>query len=626
MRSISDNGRTTRFVYDDSGTRVIKTGAQGETVYVNEKWTVRNRSVGTKHVYVGSTRIASKLSPGDAHVRPDAPDLMSMMLGKWWEHRSTNGHQHGRNVEKNPHYEVLSEMPDDGMPDTNFVYVYHPDHVGSTSYVTDVDGELYEHVQYFPSGEPWVDQRSNTERLPYLFSGKELDQETGLSYFGARYYDPRVGLWASSDPAATTYLDGSTGLGGVFLPVNLASYAYAGHNPQKYTDPDGRAINLVAAGIGAAAGTLIGGGVELGRQLWKGDTVNWKRVGASAAGGFVAGGLAGLTGGATLVANAGVNLAAQGAMAGVGSAAGGTVTRTLLGEKTTAGDLVQDGVVGVATFGVMKGAGALWQRAAPAAAGGSRCPGCGICFAPGTQVLMADGSTKAIEDIEPGDYVVSDEPDDALPPSARRVTEVHRTATYRLFHIRVGEDENGEVLATGRHPFWTKRGWIAAEELSHWDVLLTTSGEWVPIRSIAEESRDTPTYNLSVEELHTYFVVAGETPLLVHNVDPFDIMFTQSNYGSTFSDGPWAGRTVQEAIEEARTLGRLPDGLKLNAVRMGDGTWATLNNRTLAVARGANLPNVDPVEAGPKGLNKLNQLLRNSGLAGPIDHAEMRCK
>ncbi|WNG15531.1 SpvB/TcaC N-terminal domain-containing protein [Cystobacter fuscus] len=363
IRSISDNGRTTRFVYDDGGDRIIKTGTQGETVYVNDKWTVRNRSVGTKHVYVGTTRIASKLSPGDAHVRPDEHDLVAMMLGKWWEHRSVNGHESGRNVEKNPHYEVPSEMPDDGMPDTNFLYFYHPDHIGSTGYVTDVDGALYEHMQYFPSGEAWVDQRSNTERLPHLFSGKELDQETGLYYFGARYYDPRVGLWASADPAATEYLDGEASIGGVYHPVNLATYAYAGHNPQKYTDPNGRALNLVAAAIGAVGGGIIGGGVELGRQLWRGEDVNWNRVGATAAGGAVAGGLAGLTAGGSLLA--------QGAMAGAASAAGGTVTRTALGEKTTGTALAVDAAVGVATFGIVKGGSAV-LRSTGSAANGAR--------------------------------------------------------------------------------------------------------------------------------------------------------------------------------------------------------------------------------------------------------------
>lgn len=75
-----------------------------------------------------------------------------------------------------------------------------------------------------------------------------------------------------------------------------------------------------------------------------------------------------------------------------------------------------------------------------------------------------------------------------------------------------------------------------------------------------------------------------------------------------------------------QSLGEVRLRSALNAMRRGDGTWVTLNNRTLAVARGANLPNVNPVEVGKSGINKLTQLLRNSDLVGPIDDAVMRCK
>ncbi|NIY72040.1 hypothetical protein HCZ30_06270 [Marivivens donghaensis] len=74
-------------------------------------------------------------------------------------------------------------------------YYYHPDHLGSTSYVTDVDGEIFQHLEYFPFGETFVEEASNTQRTPYLFTAKELDAETGLYYFGARYYDPRTSVW-----------------------------------------------------------------------------------------------------------------------------------------------------------------------------------------------------------------------------------------------------------------------------------------------------------------------------------------------------------------------------------------------------------------------------------------------
>jgi hypothetical protein len=252
--------------------------------------------------------------------------------------------------------------------------------------------------------------------------------------------------------------------------------------------------------------------------------------------------------------------------------------------------------------------------------------GAPLCFAPGTKVLMADGSTKAIEEVHPGDLVLTDDPEDDEGPRSQEVIAVHKAATHRIFHIQVTGEYGGEILSTGRHPFWTKRGWMAAEELTTSDLLLDEGGREVAIAGLAVESRDTPTFNLSVDGDHTFFVVAGKTSVLVHNVDPWDIKFSQSSYGAVFAEGPWAGRSLAEAIAEARALGRLPEGLTLNAMRMGDGSWVTLNNRTLAVARGANLLNVNPVEAGGSGLNKLNQLLRSSDLVGPVEDAVMRCK
>src|SRR5690606_24522041 len=131
-------------------------------------------------------------------------------------------------------YRVDTTMPSPmGLPESNFVYFYHPDHLGSTSFVTDGGGEVYEHVQYFPHGEIWADERSNTERLPYLFTGKELDQETGLYDFEARQYDPRIGLWASPDPALDGYL-AFQGNAGVATPANLALYSYGYNNSQKF--------------------------------------------------------------------------------------------------------------------------------------------------------------------------------------------------------------------------------------------------------------------------------------------------------------------------------------------------------------------------------------------------------
>ena len=84
-----------------------------------------------------------------------------------------------------------------------------------------------------------------------------MDEETGLYYYGARYLDPKYSRWLSGDPALGEYIpkapiddeakkhnENLPGMGGVFNVVNLHLYHYAGNNPVKYTDPDGREQNL----------------------------------------------------------------------------------------------------------------------------------------------------------------------------------------------------------------------------------------------------------------------------------------------------------------------------------------------------------------------------------------------
>jgi RHS repeat-associated protein len=86
---------------------------------------------------------------------------------------------------------------------------------------------------------------------PYLFNGKELDVETGLYYFGARYYDPRIGLWTAPDPLMLQYVQGTPN-DGVHFPRNLASYTYAINNPIVVQDADGRAWWTKALKVGRA--------------------------------------------------------------------------------------------------------------------------------------------------------------------------------------------------------------------------------------------------------------------------------------------------------------------------------------------------------------------------------------
>jgi len=105
-------------------------------------------------------------------------------------------------------------------------YFFHPDHLGSTSYITNLLGEVSQHMEYFAFGETFVEEHRSSNNSPYKFNGKELDEETGLYYYGARYYDPRVSVWLSVDPLAEQ-------------APNWTPYRYGFNNPIRYTDPTG---------------------------------------------------------------------------------------------------------------------------------------------------------------------------------------------------------------------------------------------------------------------------------------------------------------------------------------------------------------------------------------------------
>jgi RHS repeat-associated protein len=117
------------------------------------------------------------------------------------------------------------------IPEEHQIWYYHGDHLGSSTVITDRFGRNYEHLQYFPYGETWVEEKRSQTNLPFRFTGKELDPETGLYYFGARYYDPVVGVWVSPDPIDR--------FGPHSPPTGLNLYQYALLNPIRLIDPTG---------------------------------------------------------------------------------------------------------------------------------------------------------------------------------------------------------------------------------------------------------------------------------------------------------------------------------------------------------------------------------------------------
>ena len=107
----------------------------------------------------------------------------------------------------------------------------HPDHLGSTSYITDANGEATQFVCYKPYGESLIDEHATSFESPWKFNGKELDSETGLYYYGARYYEPTLALWYGVDALAEKY-------------PNIGGYVYCAENPVKLVDVDGNIIRV----------------------------------------------------------------------------------------------------------------------------------------------------------------------------------------------------------------------------------------------------------------------------------------------------------------------------------------------------------------------------------------------
>ncbi|RKS76907.1 RHS repeat-associated protein [Actinomadura pelletieri DSM 43383] len=303
---------TVRFLYDDQGNRVIKQSLRTH-VYPSQTYTQRD-NVSFKHVFVDGARLATKT------------------------------------VKEGPFVEDAQ-------------FFYQKDHLGTTGFGTDAQGRVIEHNAFFPSGETWISENLG-ERNPYQFSGKELDPETGHYYYGARYYDPRSGGWLSTDPAAEGYLSGAAN-GGVYNSRNLSSYSHTYNNPVKLTDPDGRVVNVAAGAAGAVAGAMLGAGIELGAQWWRGEGYNWRAVAGAAAGGAVSGALAGVTLGGSVAATGLTRAAVVGAKAmsvgAVSGAAGGAVSAAVTGQDVVSGAVV-GGVAGAISVPVGHAAGRIASK------------------------------------------------------------------------------------------------------------------------------------------------------------------------------------------------------------------------------------------------------------------------
>ena len=109
------------------------------------------------------------------------------------------------------------------LADSNAVYYYHYDALGSVVALSDAGGDTVQTYEYSVYGQVAAEDPNHPN--PYLFTGRRFDAEIGLYYYRARYYDPFTGRFLQTDPIG--YGDG------------LNCYAYCGNNPLAYIDPSG---------------------------------------------------------------------------------------------------------------------------------------------------------------------------------------------------------------------------------------------------------------------------------------------------------------------------------------------------------------------------------------------------
>ena len=259
------------YIYDHQGERIMKSSLITSTVYLNDQviddvnnldpytvyvnpfYVVTGFMGGdrvSKHYYMNQQRVATDISinydpngNGGAEAQGASPranaqnlalvDLLKVLRALEQPELDTTALTLPRMESVYPELQPSSTTSTALTENiTNrILFWYHPDYLGNVDLVTEKDGYAYEFFVYTPWGEEMHQWNANTFNFssPYRFNGKELDPETGLAYYGARYYQNKIGVWLSVDRFANKY-------------PNVSPYSFCYNNPQIFNDPTGDTI------------------------------------------------------------------------------------------------------------------------------------------------------------------------------------------------------------------------------------------------------------------------------------------------------------------------------------------------------------------------------------------------
>jgi RHS repeat-associated protein len=260
LNAVQNDKGIHHYIYDHTGERIMKSSVIQTNVYVNdqivgtiqelEPYTLyvnpyfvitefSNADKVSKHYYMGSQRVASELAVQTTSYSPRIAELenqsSSIPSDPWLNNLNEALSDFGVAPllleVVNKELPTIESIYPDLSPHTSYktsstqrvFYWYHPDYIGNVDLVTDLSGEAYELFLYNPWGENLYEWNSGTSTWtsPYRFNGKELDQETGFHYYGARYSNPFISMWLSVDPKTHWYNSKSPYLLILGNPINL---------------------------------------------------------------------------------------------------------------------------------------------------------------------------------------------------------------------------------------------------------------------------------------------------------------------------------------------------------------------------------------------------------------------
>ncbi|MGW0631039.1 golvesin C-terminal-like domain-containing protein [Streptomyces sp. NPDC002758] len=424
----------------------------------------------------------------------------------------------------------------------------------------------------------------------YRFNADRVDGSTGTYNMGFRTYDPGLNRFLSRD-----MYNGALGdMGLVSDPLTGNRYAFAGGNPISNIELDGHGwlSDLGHAALDVAGMVPVVGAVaDVANGAWYAAEGDYLDAGISFAGAIPVIGDAAL--GARMAVK-GAKYAAEGAEAlqglknadhlvndakalehaGEDAADVDKAAQKARQEQAAADKAAREEAARKAEEAAAQAraeakaeaqAEATAESKAEQAAEGATCS-----FAPSTPVLMEHGKTKPIGQLKPGDKVESADPETGKDKGARTVlaTLVNHDTDLVDVTLDTGHGHTATLHTTSKHPFYDKttRSWVSAGKFVKGHVLETPDGRTgVRVTSVTSTPGAADRYNLTVQELHTYYVLAGGIPVLVHNTCP---NLNSGNspaaaQGTAVHNGPeWAEHLDSLGYSPGREVspGNIPDG------------------------------------------------------------------